>query len=660
MIAGIIALMALSLAVFAVPLRRKWSVAIAVVGLGAVLGSVAAFRALAGTGAGLLDAGSNIVWGVQYGAVDMLSAVFLIVISLCAVSVTIYARGYLESYLQSKAPVQISLHYFALLVMYLSMLLVVTFRDGFGFLFSWELMTLASFVLILFDAEKREVRRAALNYLVLMHIGFIFLLVGFVKLYAAGLPVSFDSLPAYYGSGAGWGLFTVFLIGFGMKAGLFPLHIWLPEAHPAAPSHVSAFMSGVMIKMGVYGMMRVCAPMQEGLYAAGVTLLVCGLATGLWGIVLAALQNDMKKILAYSSIENVGIIFTGLGIGLVGKSQQDSMLALLGIGGALLHTVNHSMFKSLLFLGAGSVYRSLHTTSLDAAGGLGKRMPVTSLLFLTGAAAICALPPLSGFVSEFMIYLGFFDGIASGGPLTLLSLAGLVVTALVGGVAVLVFAKLYGVVFLGQPRSLGAASAQEADRPMIAGMAIPLAGILLVGLFPVLFFGELFRIAGSAFGVGGITELSVLSGGTFAGLTRALWAGVALTLLTAWLRRRVLRRRSVGEGPTWGCGFPAQTARMQYTGESFSEGLQRLTRRMASDVGRTDAIGPDEIFPARHDFDVRHEDRVDLLMTKWWGRFVRRANARFSAIRTGMVNHYILYALLFLALVFLLSLLNLI
>ena len=285
-IESVIALMLLSLAVFAVPVRWKWQVAFCVVGLGVLSALYEAVGVFSGGGR-IYPEGINIVFGSQYGVTDPLSSFFLIILSLSAVAVLIYAKGYIKPYLGRKSPAQISLHYCGLGVLYLSMLLVVTLRDGFSFLFAWEVMTLSSFVLMLFDAERREVRRAALSYLILMHVGFLFLLAGFVTLYASGLPASFDAL-ALYGEQGGniIPLFIVFLIGFGMKAGIFPLHVWLPEAHPAAPAHISAFMSGVMIKTGVYGVMRVVSCFDSHLFAIGLIVLCIGAVTGWWGVII--------------------------------------------------------------------------------------------------------------------------------------------------------------------------------------------------------------------------------------------------------------------------------------------------------------------------------------------------------------------------------------
>ena len=481
----LIALTAVAAAIFATPLRRKVWTALALTAAGALWCSARAVGVLAGADSGPVWSVPGTLFGGDTGSMDGLSALFVVIISVGAVAAVLYSRGYLAHCLAEKSPAHISLHYTALVAMFYAMLGVVLSDGGFSFLFFWELMTVASFLLILFDAQRREVRRAALSYLIMMHIGFVLLVIGFVRLDAACGAATFGALGDYFRTQPGLPLLLVFLAGFGMKAGLFPMHVWLPEAHPAAPSHVSALMSGVMIKTGVYGILRVTAALGEQplLHTAGVILLAAGVVTGLWGVILAAMQNDVKRLLAYSSIENVGVILIGLGVAALGKSSGNQLVALCGVTGALLHTLNHSLFKSLLFFGAGNILSQTHTTSLDALGGLAKHMPLTAILFLTGTAAICALPPLNGFVSELLIYLGMLDGIASGSNV-LASAAGLAALALIGGLVVLAFTKLYGTVFLGSPRTHEVAESSEADTFRIAAMALPLAGILFVGLFP--------------------------------------------------------------------------------------------------------------------------------------------------------------------------------
>ena len=654
----LIALTAVAAAIFATPLRRKVWTALALTAAGALWCSARAVGVLAGADSGPVWSVPGTLFGGDTGSMDGLSALFVVIISVGAVAAVLYSRGYLAHCLAEKSPAHISLHYTALVAMFYAMLGVVLSDGGFSFLFFWELMTVASFLLILFDAQRREVRRAALSYLIMMHIGFVLLVIGFVRLDAACGAATFGALGDYFRTQPGLPLLLVFLAGFGMKAGLFPMHVWLPEAHPAAPSHVSALMSGVMIKTGVYGILRVAAALGEQplLHTAGVILLAAGVVTGLWGVILAAMQNDVKRLLAYSSIENVGVILIGLGVAALGKSSGNQLVALCGVTGALLHTLNHSLFKSLLFFGAGNILSQTHTTSLDALGGLAKHMPLTAILFLTGTAAICALPPLNGFVSELLIYLGMLDGIASGSNV-LASAAGLAALALIGGLVVLAFTKLYGTVFLGSPRTHEVAESSEADTFRIAAMALPLAGILFVGLFPRAAVSAATRAAGFFLRTPADAADWLLSP-PLAAAGRTAWILIAVVCLLLWLRRRTLRTRTVAKGPTWGCGFTAPNVRMQYTGESFSEGLQSIATSLTQNSGQGSPVGKGEIFPAAHSFDIGHRDRIGRLFAAWWVELLRVINQRVMRLRTGKINHYILFALAFLGLVFLLSVFN--
>ncbi len=640
------------------PKAKAWCALTFIVGAGAAL-SVKAVEALAGGRTVALWAARSLALGCDSGSLDPLSAFFVLLIAVGATAATLYSRGYLSHALERKSPAHLSLHYVALAVMSLSMLGVVVSDGGYSFLFFWELMTVASFLLILFDAERREVRRAALAYLIMMHIGFVLLVIGFVRLRLATGSASFAALTPYFADHAFLPLFLVFLAGFGMKAGLFPMHVWLPEAHPAAPSHVSALMSGVMIKTGVYGILRVVAALgtPEALRTAGLVILAAGIATGLWGVILAAAQNDMKRLLAYSSIENIGVIFIGIGIALLGKSSGNPSVTVCGIAGALLHTLNHSFFKSLLFFGAGNVLTQTGTTSLDSLGGAARHMPLTAILFLVGTAAICALPPFNGFVSELLIYSGMFKGIASGSDV-LASAAGLAALALIGGIVVLAFAKLYGIVFLGTPRSHEVAEASEVDNFRLAAMALPLAGILFVGLFPVTAVTAITRAAGFFVRMP-VSASDWLLAPALTAVGRTAWLLIAVVAALAWLRHRALRARKVTQGPTWGCGFTAPNVRMQYTGESFSEGLQSIMPSLTRQDGEGDAVVKSEIFPSAHRFDIRRKDRIGNLLSAWWVELLHQINLRVMRLRTGKINHYILFALAFLTLIFILSTLDL-
>lgn len=395
---------------------------------------------------------------------------------------------------------------------------------------------------------------------------------------------------------------------------------------------------------------------------AGAVMLALGIVTGLWGIILAALQNDIKRLLAYSSMENIGIILIGVGAALIGKSNGNDTLALCGMAGALLHTINHSFFKSMLFFGAGNIYAQTHSTSCDTFGGLAKSMPVTAILFLLATVAICALPPLNGFVSEFTIYFGLLDGI-SGGSEVLSSACGLIGLALIGGLAVLTFSKLFGTVFLGAPRTHEVVEASEADTFSLGACAIPAAGILVVGLCPVPVFRLVANVAApfvpmSERGLEWFNAHSMSE--AMQGVMLTAWLLVAIVVALYLLKRRAQRDRSVRMGATWGCGFTQPTPRMQYTGESFSEGLQSIASSLTKDTGKGEAVDKNEIFPSAHEFEVKHRDKVSRLMNEWWTALLAMINRRVMRLRTGNISRYVSYALLFMLIVAVLSILNLI
>ncbi len=647
-------------AIFLAPVRGKMWVAFTFVAIAAIAVVAPSIGVLMGAGSVMLMTEIPSMLGMGSLSIDALSAIFLLIIAIAGVATMLYSRGYLAHYLGKKSSAHISLHYTALTVLILSMMLVVMVDGGFLFLFAWELMTIASFILILFDAERAEVLRAALAYLIMMHIGFIFLVAGFVGLENAASDTTFSSLAVCFAEGKNLGVFILFLLGFGMKAGLFPMHVWLPEAHPAAPSHVSAIMSGVMIKTGVYGVMRVVSQMSDmaQLETAGVIILTAGAVTGLWGVILASIQNDVKRLLAYSSIENIGVIFIGLGIATLAHAAGNMPIMAIALCGALLHTVNHSLFKSLLFFGAGNLYSQMHTTLLDRFGGVAKHMPVTAILFLLATMAICALPPLNGFVGEFLIYLGMLGSVREGIN-TLYAAGGLMALALIGGLVVLAFTKLYSTVFLGSPRHHHVAESEEVDNLRVAAMAIPALGIIAIGLFPQ----YVIQIVNSAVATLSGGHNVMLSTSIIATLSKLSLTAILLIIIIALLytvKHRAQSRRTISEGPTWGCGFTSPNIRMQYTGESFAEGLQSIATSLTQNTVEGRAVGKSEIFPSSHNYNVRHKDKIDRLLAEWWVELLRIINKRMMSLRTGRINNYILFALLFLIAIVILSLFNLI
>jgi formate hydrogenlyase subunit 3/multisubunit Na+/H+ antiporter MnhD subunit len=296
---------------------------------------------------------------------DKLSAFFIAVINITVLTGFLYARGYLSSYYQSKISLRFSIHYLSYLWLYLSMILVVIIRDGLPFLIVWEIMALSSFLLVIFDAEDTTIMKTGISYLIQMHVGMFFILIAFLIVERETGEMSFDALKTYFTGHSNLALFILFFIGFGIKAGFIPMHTWLPQAHTAAPSHVSGVMSGVMIKMGIYGILRVLISVQSNLLLTGIIILVISVISGVLGVMMAIVQHDLKRLLAYHSIENIGIIGIGIGLGVIGLATGNTMLSLLGFSGGLLHVLNHSLFKSLLFFNAGSVYQTTHTRNIE-------------------------------------------------------------------------------------------------------------------------------------------------------------------------------------------------------------------------------------------------------------------------------------------------------
>ncbi|MDR3618604.1 MAG: proton-conducting transporter membrane subunit, partial [Paludisphaera borealis] len=443
----------------------------------------------------------------------------------------------------------------------------------------------------------------------------------------------------------------VALFGFGMKAGFFPLHIWLPSAHAKAPSHVSAIMSGVIIKMGIYGLLRITSLLPDPPAAWGVVVLALGAISGVLGVAFAIGQHDLKRLLAYHSIENIGIILMGIGLALIGRSAGRADWVMLGLAGALLHVWNHALFKSLLFLSAGSVIHAVHTREIDHLGGLAKRMPRTALCFLVGAVAICGLPPLNGFVSEFLIYLGLFGTLSKGqGPSYSGAAFAAPALALIGALAVACFVKVYGAVFLGTARSEHSRHVHESPGWMLGPMAVLVACCFAIGLVPLAVAPALEK--GVAAWAPGLARdapslLTLVPLDRIGSMGLLLIGGLTVAGVIVW---RLLRRGPAATGATWGCGFTAPTARMQYTSSSFAQMLVG----MFSGVLRPRIQQPGELplFPVTTAF---HSEVPDTVLDTLVVPAVRSAGGLFSWFRVfqqGNIQVYLLY--IFVALIALL------
>jgi formate hydrogenlyase subunit 3/multisubunit Na+/H+ antiporter MnhD subunit len=587
-------------------------------------------------------------WSVPLGSLNMeldpLSAIFTLVIGVVCSLAAIYGGQYLLPYAKQKN-LGVSWFFFNLLVA--GMLLVLVARNGVFFLFAWEIMSLAPFFLIMFDSEKTSVRRAGWTYLVAAHLGAIFLIALFVVLGRNNDSLDFDKISIT--RGVADLAFVLAVIGFGTKAGFIPLHIWLPEAHPAAPSHVSAVMSGVMIKMGIYGLLRMLILLGEPPAWWGWTFVGIGVISGVFGVLYALAQHDLKRLLAYCSVENVGIITIGLGVGLLGVSYHNPVMATLGFAGGLLHMVNHALFKSLLFLGAGAVLHAAETLHIDHLGGLFKRMPTTGFAFLLGATAICGLPPLNGFVSEFLIYFGAVNGLmglseSSVMPGTILGIVVLGSLSLMGGLAVVCFAKAFGMSFLGEPRSEQAAHAHE------AGVAMRVPMLLLAGLCAGLGLAAPLvpRFLGSTIidlSSGVVAESAISNFGGSSTLLLSLVLGCYILLgfivLLAFVRRMLLSGRKVESSVTWDCGYAAPTPRMQYTGSSFSQSAAYLFRFILHP--REILRLPQGLFPQK---SIMHTETPDVFGSYIYRPIFRGVTWLASKLRwlqQGRIQLYVLY-----------------
>ncbi|MBI4404186.1 MAG: hydrogenase [Deltaproteobacteria bacterium] len=545
--------------------------------IGCVLGLLSATSMLSMGTSFTLNLPCTIPLASLHFKVDALSALFLILIDGLSLLFTLYGVSYLYEY-RSKRSLGGPWCAFNLLVA--SMGVVVTSQNGVLFLIGWELMALSSFFLVMFEGDSNKGRDVGITYLIATHLGTLFLLVMFILMAVSSGSFEFDAFRTHQPSRTL--LTTLFLcavIGFGTKAGLMPFHVWLPEAHPAAPSHVSALMSGVMIKTGIYGILRLISLAGMPPLWWGWLLIGMGFVSAVGGVLFALAQHDLKKLLAYHSVENIGIIVLGIGLGVLGLGSGSPPLALTGFLGALLHVINHGIFKGLLFLGAGAIFRATGTRQLDELGGLLKKMPATGYCFLIGALAISGLPPLNGFVSEFLIYIGSFrGGIELAQPSNLFCFIIILGLTLIGGLACACFSKAFGIVFLGEPRQ--AVSSSHTLPPAMKWPMIILAGLCIaIGVFPVPIVRFLLPCASQIFPVQQPEVPFSAMTSTLNLLTHITATSLILLLLIFFifrLRRLFLGNRKVTSEVTWDCGYAKPTPRMQYTASSFAQSILQL------------------------------------------------------------------------------------
>lgn len=610
--------------------------------IAAALMVCAAVAGLAGAAGGLGGSVATSVFpwpAVGNGLVglDALSAFFLVPVFLVGGLGPVYGLGYWS---QRRHPLngrKLRAFWGCLVA---GMALLVISRHALIFLLGWEAMALSAFFLVSTEDDRAESRAMGWVYFVATHVSTLVLFALFALWrHITGSYALVPAGPDTASLGTLHLVFLLVLLGFGLKAGMMPLHFWLPGAHACAPSHVSAIMSGVVIKMGIYGMVRWVSLFPAPPAAWGRIILVLGAVSGLLGVVFAIGQHDLKRLLAYHSVENIGIILLGLGVAELGRATGRAEWVVLGLGGCLLHVWNHSLFKSLLFLCAGAVLHSTGTRQIDRLGGLAKAMPWTAACFLVGAVAICGLPPLNGFVSEWCVYLGMFGcAFADCAAATI----GVPVLAAVGALAVACFVKVYGTVFLGTARTAAAARAHAASRSMRLPMLVLAATCCLIGLAPVLvvpaldaatacWMGEAGALSATLAGVVPLGAISLLA------VVLTLGCGALLAILP-------LLRGGRRTGLTWDCGYARPTSRMQYTASSFAETITRIFRFvLRPHVQRPRVAGA---FPPPSHFHCHVDEPVldrallpaGLRVGQWFG-WCRR-------FQRGLTQHYLLYILL--------------
>ncbi len=610
--------------------------------LGSGLGLCGVAAALLAGGAPALHVPWVLPWGQFAVTIDPLSAVFLIPVFLIPALGSIYGLDYWKQPTHPETGGRLGFFYGLLAG---GMALVVLARDSVLFLIAWEVMALAAYFAAAVEEDNPEVRRAGWVYLIATHIGTLCLIAMFCLWHRATGSFALEAAPGIPAPAAGT-IFVLALIGFGFKAGLMPLHVWLPGAHANAPSHVSAVMSGVMLKMGVYGLVRMTALMPAPAAWWGGTLLAAGAVSGIAGITFALGQHDLKRLLAYSSIENIGIIAMGLGLALLGRFHGRPEWVLLGLGGALLHVWNHSLFKSLLFFNAGAIIHAAQTREMDRMGGLGRKMPWAMGLFVAGAVAICALPPMNGFAGEWLLYVGLFQtlglGAEPGVPVAALAAVAL---ALIGALAVACFVKVLGTVYLGSARLAPPRPAHDPSGLMLAPMIALAAGCAGIGLFPA-FASPLLDRAVGAWSAASGTPLSLA---TVASLRWITVLGLALAVLLGLIvlvSKRLPRAKQITRTGTWDCGYARPTPRMQYTGSSFGQSLVNLGMFMLWPIRhRPSLVAP---FPGSVPFKTIVPDTVlDRLILPVF-RLAGRHAPRFRILQQGQTHVYVLYILIML------------
>lgn len=583
--------------------------------------------------------------------IDRLSAVFLLLICVVAVPVAIFAAVYFERHYKGQ---QCNWMWAFFSLFLASMIVVATASTGFAFLIGWELMTLLSAGLILLEGDSAERRHNVFIYLLMMHAGAAAVVASFFLFlpYSHGLDfVSLREASTAMPAGLRSMIFLLTFVGFGTKAGIIPMHLWLPRAHPIAPSPVSALMSGVMLKTAVYGFVRFNFDfLGGGPWWSGYVVLSLGAASGLLGILYAISENDLKRLLAYSSVENIGIVFVGLGASLVFLAHHALVWAVLALVAALLHAFNHALFKSLLFLGAGAISDATHTVNLEELGGLQRRMPFSGTAMLVACCSIAGLPLFNGFISEWLTFRSLVGGSvlpSTTASIVLLLMVGIL--ALIGGLAAACFVKVYGVAFLGRPRTEAAEHAVEVPLAMRSALLFLAVACLSIGSAPGFFLRPLVSLGQALIPGAGAPEETL-------SIARVIpWTAVVV-LASICVAAGVLKRRT-RTVRTWACGLPGLTSRMQYTSTVFSKPIRFVFSSVYKPDRKIDRLPEGQpYFPEAITYRSVRTTSYEKAIYRPLVEKVLSVAHQLRRLQTGNIQVYLLY--IFLALVSLLTFLR--
>jgi hydrogenase-4 component B len=626
--------------------KHKGTIALVAILVNGLSSSWIAIGALTGNPFSKILSGGQIFGDIAL-RVDGLSAWFILLTNFTFVTGILYGRQYMKKYAGQSA--NLSLHYISFILNHLAIIGIYFIQNGLAFICVWEVMALSAFLLVIFEHGRMETLKAGINYLIQSHISIIFLTLGFIWVYSSTGSFDFSAISQYGFSGskeAALLLFLAFFIGFAIKAGFVPFHTWLPHAHPAAPSHVSGVMSGVIIKTGIYGILRMLMLIHENYLILGYIILIFSVITGIYGVMLAIVQHNLKRLLAYHSIENIGIIGIGIGIGALGTGLDYPLMAFAGYAGALMHTLNHSLFKSMLFYSAGNIYQSTHSVNIERMGGLIHKMPRTALMFLLASLAICGLPPFNGFISEFLIYSGLYGALGTSSNSTIIIILSISGLALIGGLALFCFTKAFGIVFLGTPRHLHPHHIEEADPQALLPNYMIAILIIFIGVMPQLFIRVL---------QGPVQEFTGLSiPGNYALLTElmqhisiSIWALILLVMVLFFIRKAVSAPKIITKGSTWGCGYTVATPSMQYTASSFVRSYAKIIKPLVLTNKNKDEIM--DIIPLPIQTETHFHDKLEAGLVDWPVKNLRGFLGRFRFLQNGSVQFYVLYGVVFIA-----------